>query len=73
MGIVNWRNALVGWAAVKVGKRVVKGKAKSALPGGKEPKRGLGISAAASAAAAAAGGAWFFLRRRRREDRPSGE
>jgi hypothetical protein len=73
MGIVNWRNALVGWATVKVGKRVVKGKAKSALPSRKEPKRGLGLPAAVSGVAAAAGGVWLFLRRRGRGDRAAGK
>jgi hypothetical protein len=65
MGIVNWRNAIVGWTAVKVGKRVVKSKAKSAVPGRKDGGRRLQLSALASGAAALAGGAWLLLRRKR--------
>lgn len=32
MGVVNRRNAMVGWLALAVGKRVLKRKAKSAVP-----------------------------------------
>ncbi len=32
MGIVNRRNAVLGWGVWKIGKRVVKRKAKSAAP-----------------------------------------
>jgi len=32
MGIVNRRNAVVGWAALKVGKRVAKKKASAVVP-----------------------------------------
>ena len=37
MGIVNKRNAIVGWIAVKVGKRVVKKKAQGRGPGASAP------------------------------------
>ena len=33
MGIVNRRNAVVGWAAIKVGKKVAKQKAAAVVPG----------------------------------------
>lgn len=33
MGIVNKRNALIGWVVVKAGKRAVKKKAQEATPG----------------------------------------
>jgi len=35
MGIVNKRNAVVGWVVLKVGKRVVKKKAQGAVTTGK--------------------------------------
>jgi hypothetical protein len=33
MGIVNRRNAVIGWAVVKLGKRAAKKKARDAVPG----------------------------------------
>ena len=59
MGIVNKRNAVVGWLVVKVGKRVVRRKAADAVPGAR-------TGGAAAGALAAAGGALFFWRRARR-------
>jgi hypothetical protein len=59
MGIVNKRNAVVGWLTVKVGKRVVKRKAQDAVPSAK-------TGGAAAGALAAAGGALFFWRRAKR-------
>jgi hypothetical protein len=59
MGIVNKRNAVVGWMAVKIGKRVVKRKAADAVPSAK-------TGGAAAGALAAAGGALFFWRRAKR-------
>jgi len=58
MSIVNRRNAVVGWIAVKVGKRVVKRKAADAVP---SPRTG----GAVAGALAAVGGALFFWRRSR--------
>jgi LPXTG-motif cell wall-anchored protein len=58
MGILNKRNAVVGWLAVKVGKRVVKRKAQEAVP---SPRTG----GAAAGALAALGGVLFFWRRKR--------
>ena len=57
------RNAVLGWAVWKIGKRSVKRKAKSALPGtgddgGHAGKAGL------FAGLAALGGALFFWRRK---------
>ena len=59
MGIVNRRNAVVGWVTLKVGKRVVKQKAAGAVP--KATKTG----GAAAGAIAALGGALLFWRRKR--------
>jgi hypothetical protein len=56
MGIVNKRNAIVGWIALKVGKRVVKKKAQVA---------GKRTGGAAAGALAAIGSALFFWRRKR--------
>ena len=59
MGILNNRNAVVGWIAVKVGKRVVKQKAAGAVPKAKK------TGGAAAGALAALGGALLFWRRKR--------
>jgi hypothetical protein len=58
MGIVNKRNAVVGWIAVKVGKRVVKKKAAEAVPSAK-------TGGAAAGALAAVAGVLFFWRHRK--------
>jgi hypothetical protein len=58
MAILNKRNAVVGWIAVKVGKRVVKKKAADAVPSAK-------TGGAAAGALAAIGSALFFWRRSR--------
>lgn len=67
MGIVNRRNAVIGWATWQVGKRVARRKAKAAVPSvdreTKRPNR-----PAIAAALAAIGGALFFWRRKRRSD-----
>ena len=67
MSIVNRRNAVIGWATWTVGKRVVRRKAKSAVPaveGGRPNKPAVGLLAGA----AAVGGALLFWRRLRRSD-----
>jgi LPXTG-motif cell wall-anchored protein len=66
MGIVNKRNALLGWLTWRVGKRVAKRKAKAAVPaieGGRPNK-----PAAAAAGLAAFVGALFFWRKKKRGD-----
>jgi hypothetical protein len=55
MGIVNKRNAIVGWLTLKVGKRIVKQKTAGAAPRAK---------AGGAAALAALGGALLFWRRK---------
>lgn len=63
MGIVNRRNAVLGWLAWTVGKRAMKKKAKDAVPGtvegSKRPNK-----PAILAALAALGGLVLFWRRR---------
>jgi hypothetical protein len=63
MGIVNRRNALVGWAAIKVGKRVAKSKATAVVPGTADDSMRPNKSAIALAVAAI-GGALVFWRKR---------
>ena len=64
MGIVNRRNAVLGWAAWQVGKAAAKRKAKTSLkPDDRRPGKG-----AIAGALAAAGGALWFWRRRRGDD-----
>ncbi len=58
MGIVNKRNALVGWIVLKLGKRAAKRKAQGAVPG---PRTG----GAVAGAVAAIGGALLFWRKKR--------
>jgi hypothetical protein len=59
MGIVNRRNAVVGWVTLKVGKRVVKQKAAEVAPKAKK------TGGAAAGALAAIGGVLFFWRHKR--------
>ena len=62
MGIVNRRNAVLGWGVWKVGKRFAKRKAKSATPsveGGRPNKSLLAVGAASLA------GALTFWKKRR--------
>jgi hypothetical protein len=63
VGIVNRRNAVLGWGVWKIGKRVLKRKAKSAAPaveGGKPNKPFLGVVSLAGIA-----GALTFWRKKR--------
>lgn len=64
MGIVNRRNAVLGWGVWKIGKRVAKQKAKSATPSveGGRPNKSLIAMALAGTA-----GALTFWRKRRSE------
>ena len=62
MGIINRRNAVLGWAAWQVGKTAAKYKAKQSLKpeDSRRPGKGMVVGTLA-----AAGGALWFLRRRR--------
>jgi hypothetical protein len=62
MSIINRRNAMFGWLAWKVAKRMGKRQAAKHLPGD-DTRRGASAALAASLAAAA--GALLFWRRRR--------
>jgi hypothetical protein len=68
MGIVNRRNAVIGWAVVKIAKSFGKQKARTAVPGSGD-HAGLNKGAIASIAAAAGGALWFW--RKKSSETPS--
>ncbi len=68
MGIVNRRNALVGWAVWQVGKRVAKRKARDAVPALDEETKRPNRPAILLSLLAAAGSALWFWRRRDGDD-----
>jgi hypothetical protein len=65
MGLVNRRNALLGWAVWTATKRAAKQKAKSA---GSNDSRMPNKSAVAAAIAAVGGAVWFLRRRAGSDD-----
>jgi hypothetical protein len=64
MSIVNKRNAVIGWATWKVGKRVARKKARQAVPAVEEGRPNK--PALVAGAAAALGGTLVFLKARKR-------
>ncbi len=64
MGIVNRRNAMLGWAAWQIGKRVAKRKAKSAVPSIDPESKRPNKPALAAGIAALVGGLVFWKRQR---------
>ena len=65
MGVMNKRNAMLGWAAWQLGKRVAKRKARSAMvPGTAGDSRRPNAGALVSALAAVGGALWFWRRLR---------
>ena len=62
MGIVNRRNAVLGWGVWKLAKRFGKQKAKAAVPGPGD-HAGLNKGALASMAAAVGGALWFWRKK----------
>jgi hypothetical protein len=58
MAILNKRNAVVGWATLKLGKRIAKKKAANAVPSAR-------TGGAAAGVLAAIGSVLFFWRRKR--------
>jgi hypothetical protein len=63
MGVVNRRNAVVGWVALAVGKRVLKQKAKDAVPSVDPETKKPNKSAVALLVASAVGVATFVRKR----------
>jgi hypothetical protein len=63
VGIVNRRNALLGWAAWQVGKRIARRKAKSAVPAIDSRSKRPNTAAIVMALAAVAGAVWFWRQR----------
>ena len=69
MGVVNKRNAFLGWAVWKVAKRILKRKAKAVVPGVESSSgHGLGVAKVAALAAAAAGALFFWRKTRGADD-----
>jgi hypothetical protein len=63
MGVINRRNAVVGWLTWTVGKRVLKKKARDAVPGIDSETKKPNRSAIALAVAAVVGAATFWKKR----------
>jgi hypothetical protein len=70
MGIINRRNAVLGWATWQVGKSAARYKAKQSLKPDDSRRPGKG---AVVGGLAAIGGALWFLRRRRGDGDSEGE
>jgi len=64
VGILNRRNAVLGWMAWQVGKRVARRKAKEAVPSIDRDSKRPNKSAIATAFAAVAGAVWFWRKRK---------
>jgi hypothetical protein len=64
MGVINKRNALLGWTVWQVGKRAAKRKARAAVPGHADDSMKRGKSALAAGLATLGGVLWFWRRRR---------
>lgn len=67
MGVVNRRNAVLGWTVWAFAKRALKRKARAAVPGTVEGSRRPNVSAAILSALAAVLGALWFWRHREHE------
>ena len=70
MSVLNRRNALFGWVAYQVGKRVIKQKAKQAVPTIDSESKRPNKSAIALAAATAVGLLTFWKARTGGDDAP---
>jgi hypothetical protein len=70
MAIFNRRNAVVGWLSWLVAKRVLKKKARDAVPGTVEGSKRPNKGAIATALAALGGVLWFWRRRSSDDDQP---
>ena len=64
MGVLNRRNAVLGWTVWKFGKRAAKRKARDAVPGRVDDTKRPNKGAIVSALAAVGGALWFWRRRK---------
>jgi len=64
MGVMNRRNAVLGWTVWQVAKRVAKRKAKDAVPSIDPETKRPNTSLVASLLGSVAGALWFVRRRR---------
>ena len=64
MGIVNRRNAVFGWGVWQIAKRVVKRKARAAVPGTVDDSMRPNKGAIATGLATLGGALWFWRRRK---------
>lgn len=64
MGLMNKRNAVLGWTVWQVGKRIAKKKAKAAVPGRVDDSMKPNKGAIATVLAGLGGALWFWRRRR---------
>jgi hypothetical protein len=60
MGIVNRRNAVLGWTAWNIAKRVLKSKAKAVVPGTVDDTKRPNKGAIVSLLAVLGGALWFW-------------
>jgi hypothetical protein len=70
MSIFNRRNAVMGWLSWLVAKRVLKRKAKDAVPGTLEGSRRPNKGAIATSLAAVGGLLWFWRRKSSDDELP---
>jgi hypothetical protein len=73
MGIVNRRNAVLGWTVWQVGKRVAKKKAKAAVPSVHSETKRPNKSAIVAAVAALGGVLMFWRKKSSDGETPPGE
>jgi hypothetical protein len=70
MGILNRRNALIGWIVWQVGKRVAKRKARAAVPTVDRESRRPNTAALVAAVGALGSLLWFWRRKGADESEP---
>jgi hypothetical protein len=70
VGVFNRRNAAVGWLTWVVGKRVLKKKAKDAVPGTVEGTKRPNKGAIAAGLAAVGGFLWFWRKKSSDDEQP---
>lgn len=70
MSILNKRNALVGWVTWMTAKRILKRKARAAIPGTVEGSRRPNKGAIAIGVAALGGLLWFWRRKSAGDETP---